>query len=53
MQIKATVKKGKKSPSPKVEVYEKELTAKEGDSYFEILAKALLEKKEEKDEDIR
>lgn len=50
MQIKATVKKGKKSPSPKVAVYEKELAEKDEHKYFTMLSEALLGvKKEEKD----
>lgn len=47
MEIKVTVKKGKKRPSPTVEVYEKEWTEKESESQYEILAKALLGVKEE------
>lgn len=50
MQIKATVKKGKKRPSPKVAVYEKELAEKDEHKYFTMLSEALLVvKKEEKD----
>lgn len=56
MQIKATVKKGKKSPSPKVAVYEKEWTDKDTDKYFTALAEALLgtkKKKEDENEELR
>lgn len=50
MQIKATVNKGKKSPSPKVAVYKKELAEKDEHKYFTMLSEALLGvKKEEKD----
>ena len=50
MPIKATVKKGKKRPSPKVAAYEKEWADKETDKYYTALAEALLGvKKEEKD----
>lgn len=50
MPIKATVKKGKKRPSPKVAVYEKEWSEKDEHKYFTMLAEALLGvKKEEKD----
>lgn len=50
MEIKVTVKKGKKRPSPKVEVYDREWTEKEENGYFKKLAKALLGIKEKKDE---
>lgn len=56
MPIKATVKKGKKRPSPKVAVYEKELAEKDEHKYFTMLSEALLgtkKKKEDANEELR
>lgn len=50
MQIKITVRKDKKAPSPKAEVYSKEWMAGDEEGFFKKLAEALLGvKKEEKD----
>lgn len=56
MTIKATVKKGKKRPSPKVAVYEKELAEKDEHKYFTMLSEALLgvkKKEEDANEELR
>lgn len=55
MPIKATVKKGKNRPSPKVAVYEKEWSEKDEHKYFTVLAEALLgvKKEDKKDEELR